>query len=285
MNMERLNKRRGFTLIELLVVIAIIAILAAILLPVLNSAKLRAQQVQCVNNVRQLSVASKLYYDDNQQWMGPINSSPSTSEGDWMGAMLSVYQNRSVLICPTAPTPNNPNNVPQVWGKADSAWIWTVETNYTSSYAKNDWLAQSPTNSLIGTTYPQYVYTTESAVRNPSMAPVFMDSIWINLDPLETDPPNNNLYNPASVNLSTGTGGGTSMGPGMQRCCITRHWGRAPGAAPQQVLPQPGPGGVTWALPGDISMGFVDSHVELVKIQNLWTYYWHLNWKPGGPPL
>jgi prepilin-type processing-associated H-X9-DG protein len=39
-------------------------------------------------------------------------------------------------------------------------------------------------------------------------------------------------------------------------------------------------------LPGTINMGFVDGHVEQVKLQNLWTYYWYLNWPPAAvrPP-
>jgi prepilin-type N-terminal cleavage/methylation domain-containing protein/prepilin-type processing-associated H-X9-DG protein len=60
-----LIQKRGFTLIELLVVIAIIAILAAIMLPVLNRAKLRAQQANDMSNKRQLTLAWIMYANDN----------------------------------------------------------------------------------------------------------------------------------------------------------------------------------------------------------------------------
>ncbi|MHC4533993.1 MAG: type II secretion system protein [Planctomycetota bacterium] len=68
---EGRNHQTGFTLVELLVVISIVTLLMAILLPVLSLAKGKAEEVVCLNNLKQLQVCAKLYSQDNDFFLPP----------------------------------------------------------------------------------------------------------------------------------------------------------------------------------------------------------------------
>ena len=89
---KEVSGRHGFTLIELLVVIAIIAILAAMLLPALASAKKKAQGIGCINNLRQMQTAQVLYAGDNTDKLVP-NNAVSDPAATWAaGDMRNVVE-------------------------------------------------------------------------------------------------------------------------------------------------------------------------------------------------
>jgi prepilin-type N-terminal cleavage/methylation domain-containing protein len=247
-------KKRGFTLIELLVVISIIALLIAILLPVLGEARRTARDVACLTNVRQLGQLMNQYAYDNDGRTMPVDS---TVGNYWFYAMkdyvdgAAFAENASgssqtdLTMCPATELSANPATTPgAVFGDATTAWIYQ---RGAGSYGANLWLL--PEGDYSASFPADQYFKTIDAVDNPSNVPLFADSIWVGAWPEPFDAV------PTDLQAGVGT---HAIGRFMGRFCIDRH-------------------------AGGVKAVYVDGHAGSVSLPDLWQQQWHNKWVNPAP--
>jgi len=176
---DRVQKRRpsrAFTLVELLVVIAMVALLAALVLPALASAKEKARSTRCVDNLRQWGLAYRMFADDHHDFLPRRGQGVQTlavidRPEDWFNALpvyfslpgfqLMVTNNtkpaahtQSVFICPAANNPGGTYFLPYGMNMNLSPWNLPRATKYGEVAHPDCVVAMADAPGPYASTYP-----------------------------------------------------------------------------------------------------------------------------------
>jgi prepilin-type N-terminal cleavage/methylation domain-containing protein/prepilin-type processing-associated H-X9-DG protein len=161
-----MKKKQSFTLIELLVVVAIIAVLVAMLLPALNTARRQGQSVVCQTNLRQLGMIFRFYAEDHNDFIASEAAQPGGCR--WYD-LLAAYpesqnrvKNRNIYVCP-----------------AQEATVRDLDGTPITNYAQPDalacafWYTKWARGDYVGCWSPPYRF---SGIAEPSHKVLLADS-------------------------------------------------------------------------------------------------------------